>query len=382
MIKTDSETNKQIIDLIAMTMKEVQLNYELMNNNVAILDEAVPPLYPIKPRKRTNLMIGAMFGLFLGLGVVFFLDYLDNTLRTPEDVEKYLGLTAIGVVPKISLTEGEALGQRAIKEAYQSLRTSIIFSSKNRQRKIMLVTSTGPREGKSSTVANVARTLAAAGDRVALIDCDLRRPKQHVHHKLERDPGLTNYLAAPADDFDWGSRIQQSKPVEPARVDLGPAAAEPPDLLGSERFKDLLKPDARDLRLGPAGLATGGLAGRRAAAGLAGRHGGAGGAAQSDRSGPRDQDRADARRGQPELRGRGAQQRRYGPHVPQGLLLRRLLLRGRRSQGEALAPQGRGAQGAGGVESGPMKALSAAIAAVLLAAALAGCGPSDPVNEC
>jgi len=240
LIKTDSETNKQIIDLIAMTMKEVQLNYELMNNNVAILDSAVTPMYPIKPRKRTNLMIGAMFGLFLGLGVVFFLDYLDNTLRTPEDVEKYLGLTAIGVVPKIAESGGEALAQRAVKEAYQSLRTSIIFSSKNRQRKVMLVTSTGPREGKSSTVANVARTLAAAGDRVALIDCDLRRPKQHVHHKLERDPGLTNYLAAPADDFDWGSRIQQSNPSNLHIFTSGPLPPSPPDLIGSERFKNLL----------------------------------------------------------------------------------------------------------------------------------------------
>jgi capsular exopolysaccharide synthesis family protein len=240
-IKSDSETKKQIFDLIAMTMKEVQLNYELMNNNVTILDEASVPLYPIKPRKRVNLMIGAMFGVFLGLGVVFFLDYLDNTIRTPEDVEKYLGLTVIGVVPKIAHERGAALAQRAIKEAYQSLRTSIIFSSNNRQRKITLITSSGPREGKSSTVANLGRTLAASGDRAIIIDCDLRRPKQHEHHGLEREPGLTNYLAAPADDNDWASYVKKSKPSNLHLLTTGPLPPSPPDLLGNERFRNMLQ---------------------------------------------------------------------------------------------------------------------------------------------
>jgi capsular exopolysaccharide synthesis family protein len=240
-IKTDSETKKQIFDLIAMTMKEIQLNYELMNNNVAILDQATPPLFPFKPNKRTNLMIGAMFGVFLGLGVVFFLDYLDNTIRTPEDVEKYLGLTVIGVVPKIHQQHGEALTQRAIKEAYQSLRTSIIFSSNNRQRKIVLVTSSGPKEGKSSTVANLGRTLAAAGDRAVIIDCDLRRPKQHEHHGLGREPGLTNYLAAPAEERDWSAYVKHSKPAHLHLLTTGPLPPSPPDLLGNQRFRDMLE---------------------------------------------------------------------------------------------------------------------------------------------
>ncbi len=240
-IKTDAETQKQVLDMLNMTMKEVQLNYELMNNNVAILDQAMPPLHPIKPRKRLNLMVGAMFGMFLGLAVVFFLDYLDNTIRTPEDVEKFLGLTVIGVVPKMQPGQGDAMSQRAIKEAYQSLRTSIIFSSKNRQRKIALVTSTGPREGKSSTVANLGRTLAAGGDRVIVIDCDLRRPKQHVHHKLEREPGLTNYLAAPAAESDWSRYVKNSSPASPHVMTSGPLPPSPPDLLGNERFKEMLE---------------------------------------------------------------------------------------------------------------------------------------------
>jgi capsular exopolysaccharide synthesis family protein len=106
---------------------------------------------------------------------------------------------------------------------------------------VALVTSTGPREGKSSTVANLGRTLAAAGDRVIIIDCDLRRPKQHVHHKLEREPGLTNYLAAPADERDWKPYVKNSKPANLQLLTSGPLPPSPPDLLGNERFRELLE---------------------------------------------------------------------------------------------------------------------------------------------
>jgi capsular exopolysaccharide synthesis family protein len=236
-IKTDAETKKLIFDLIAKTLNEISLNMELMNNNVQVLDEAIPPLTPIKPRKRLNLMVGALLGLCLGLGAVFFLDYLDNTIRSPEDVEKYLGVSVLGVVPKMT---DEGLAQRAIKEAFQSLRTSIIFSSKNRQRKVILVTSTGPREGKSSTVANLGRTLAAAGDRVIIVDCDLRRPKQHHHFQIDREPGVTNYLAAPADERDWTPYVKVVGPGELHLMTCGPIPPSPPELLSNTRFADLV----------------------------------------------------------------------------------------------------------------------------------------------
>jgi capsular exopolysaccharide synthesis family protein len=236
-IKTDAETKKLIFDLIGKTFNEISLNMELMNNNVQVLDEAIPPLFPLKPRKRLNLAIGAMFGLSLGLGAVFFLDYLDNTIRSPEDVEKFLGVSVLGVVPKM---QDDGLGQRAIKEAFQSLRTSIIFSSKNRQRKVILITSTGPREGKSSTVANLGRTLAAAGDRVVIVDCDLRRPKQHHHFNVEREPGVTNYVAAPADDRDWSIYLKVVGPGELHLMTCGPIPPSPPELLSNARFSEMV----------------------------------------------------------------------------------------------------------------------------------------------
>ncbi len=235
--KTDAETRKQILDMINRTMGEVQLGAQLLTNNISVLDEATEPRYPIKPRKKLNLLIGAMMGMFFGLSMAFFLDYLDNTFRTPDDIEKYLQLAVLAVVPKAG---EEGIKERAVKEAYQSLRTSVIFSSKNRQRKVVLITSTGPQEGKSSTVANLGRTLAAAGDRVIIVDCDLRRPTQHFVHETERDHGLTNYLAAPVDKADWTDYVKTSAAHEPHLMTCGPIPPSPPELLGSARFTELI----------------------------------------------------------------------------------------------------------------------------------------------
>jgi capsular exopolysaccharide synthesis family protein len=241
--RTRTETTKRIIDMINKAMSEVQLGASMLSNNVSVLDMATPPRYPIKPRRRLNLMIGAVMGLFIGVAAAFFFDYLDNTFRTPEDIEKYLGLAVLGVIPKIQ--GGGDVEGRTHKEAFQSLRTSVIFSSKNRQRKVILITSTGPQEGKSSTAANLARTLAVAGDKVVLLDCDLRRPIQHAIHGLERDHGLTNYLSEPVDKTDWSGYMKQSGSAELYVFSCGPIPPSPPELLGSERFLNLLT-DLRD----------------------------------------------------------------------------------------------------------------------------------------
>jgi capsular exopolysaccharide synthesis family protein len=241
--KTQAETKRHIFDLIAKTISEVEVGAQLMNNNVSVLDKATIPRYPIKPRKKLNLLIGAVMGTFLGVAAAFFLDYLDNTFRTPDDIEKHLGLSVLGVIPRIQ--EG-GLTDRAIKEAYQSLRTSVIFSSKNHRRKVILITSTGPQEGKSSTVSNLAGMLAAAGDRVIILDCDLRRPVQHVIHKIDRDHGVTNYLAAPIEENgtsrgpDWTVYAKTMEPSNLHVMPCGPIPPSPPELLGSERFAELI----------------------------------------------------------------------------------------------------------------------------------------------
>jgi capsular exopolysaccharide synthesis family protein len=132
-----------------------------------------------------------------------------------------------------------------LKEAYQTLRTALIFLSKNRERKIVLVTSTAPQEGKSSTTAELGRALAGAGDKVLLIDCDLRRPTQHVHLGLTRDNGLTDFLAAPQPFLNWRAYVKPAGSENLHVVTCGPIPPNPPELLGSERFKRFLA-EARD----------------------------------------------------------------------------------------------------------------------------------------
>ncbi len=234
--ESDADTKKQLYDLITKRMQEVALGAELLANNVSILDQAIPPLHPIKPRRVLNLAVGMLVGLFMGLGAVFFLEYLDNTFRTPEELERGLGLTTLASVPRFQAGDR---GERAVREAYQTLRTSLIFSSKGRQRKVVLVTSTAPQEGKSSTVASLARALAGAGERVLVIDCDLRRPTQHVHLNVERDRGLTNYLVAPTRE-GWSGFVKTVGPVNLQTMTCGAIPPNPPDLLGSDRFASLL----------------------------------------------------------------------------------------------------------------------------------------------
>ncbi len=126
-----------------------------------------------------------------------------------------------------------------MKEAYQTLRTSLLFSRKNRAANVVLITSAGPQEGKSITTVNVARTLATAGERVIIIDCDLRRPAIHQRLNLSRDTGITNYILSSGDD--WRNYVKDTDQKNLYAVTCGPIPPNPADVFGHERFLALLK---------------------------------------------------------------------------------------------------------------------------------------------
>ncbi len=233
----DAETQKRIYDAMIKAVNEVALNAELLVNNVSVLDYAMPPRRPVKPNKRLNLALGAVVGLLLGLGTVLLIDYLDNTLRTPEDVERYAGLYTLAVVPK----GGEAASSRALKEAYQTLRTSLMFVSRDRQRRVLLVTSAGPQEGKSTTTVELARALRGSGEKVLVIDCDLRRPAIHRLLGVSREPGLTNWFVGTAGAREWRRVVRTDSASGVDAIVSGPLPPNPPDLLGSERFRSLIE---------------------------------------------------------------------------------------------------------------------------------------------
>jgi polysaccharide biosynthesis transport protein len=235
LVRGEATETKRIYDLISARVKEIDLSASLLRNNLRILDEATVPKIPVKPRTVLNLAVGVLLGLFLGVGTVFFLDYMDNTVRTSEDVEQFLRLNLLAIVPR----QVEELSS-AVKEAYQTLRTSLLFSRKSRTANVVLITSAGPQEGKSRTTVRVAQTLANAGEKTIVLDCDLRRPTIHQHLNVPRDRGVTNYILS-SDGDDWRNYVKPTDQRNLFAMTCGPIPPNPADVFGHERFQNLLK---------------------------------------------------------------------------------------------------------------------------------------------
>jgi len=216
-------------------------------SNIDIVDAAVVPKRPIKPMKSYNLALGLLAGLLIGLGLAFFRDYLDDTIRDGEHARRILGLPLLGSISNIPLREGESLVQATLvvlnepksasSEAFRALRTNIHFSAIGRDKKIILVTSTFPGEGKSTIATNLALSLAQTGSRILIIDGDLRRPSLHDKFGFAKAPGLTELLAG---DIEL-ERVLWTGPI--SGLECLPAGTNPPnpaELLGSEKMEALL----------------------------------------------------------------------------------------------------------------------------------------------
>jgi tyrosine-protein kinase Etk/Wzc len=235
---------------------------------VRLIDPARPPQEPVRPRKKLNLLLGFIVGLGLGVGLTFLFEYMNNTVRTIEDIEK-IGLTVLGSIPMIK--EEEALKRMKalpagmngkngsldapevrrmvsrlithfapkspISEAYRTFRTNIQYTKLDRELKALLVTSPGPGEGKSTSVANLAITMAQMGSKVLLIDSDLRRPILHSIFNIDRRVGLSNVLVGRATIEE----AAQTTEIENLFVmPCGTLPPNPSELLGSSAMKATL----------------------------------------------------------------------------------------------------------------------------------------------
>jgi capsular exopolysaccharide synthesis family protein len=164
------------------------------NSMVQITDPAVPGKAPVKPNKALNIVLGLIFGLVMGVGLAFFIEYLDTSVKTIDDVERTFQAPVLGVIPQnigYLLEEGT---ESKHAEAYRVLRTNLLFSRKNDKMNTIVVVSAGAGEGKSTTTINLATVFAQAGNRVLIVDSDLRRPTLHKLFKVTNNLGLTNYL--------------------------------------------------------------------------------------------------------------------------------------------------------------------------------------------
>jgi len=204
---------------------------------VSVKQIAEPPSYPVRPRVGLNLMMGALVGLVVGLGLAFFIEYLDTSVKTMEDVENLLGLPVLAIIPKNIRVLHKEQGDSPDAEAYRILRTNIEFNRKNPQANTISLVSGGPGEGKSTTIANLAFISAQGGYSTLVVDADLRRPVQHDLFDVDNSIGLTNYLT---------TEMQLHEVIVPTSVEnlsLLPSGILPSDAVGilnSQRMSDMI----------------------------------------------------------------------------------------------------------------------------------------------
>ena len=241
-LERDVESSKQIYQSLLQRAKETGVSGALKTSNIRVVDAADVSTDPVSPRRMLNLLIGLLAGAICGVGVAFFFEYMDNHIKTPEELQSQLGLPSMGLIPK--LTDSHASDPlinngvpQNFAEAFRGLRTNVLFSFAEEGARSIVVTSTGPGEGKTTVATNLALGMAMAGQRVLLIDADMRRPRVHEALKMEREPGLSNLLVGAA------KANEVMKKTSVPNFYVLPAGTTPPnpaELLGSKRFVDLL----------------------------------------------------------------------------------------------------------------------------------------------
>lgn len=245
-LEREVEANRQLYDLFLNRYKETDVGTDLESTDARIIDRALPPAAPVKPRKGRIVLITVLLGLLAGVGLAFLLEQLDNTLQSGEDVEESLRLTMLGTLPLLSARARRGLTPERLMlerpkseyaEAVRTIRTGLVLSGVDRRPARVLITSTVPGEGKSTLAASLAFALGQL-ERVLLIDADLRRATLGERFGLGKDsPGLSELVAGTAPLADCIHRD------EAAGIDLLPAGTIPPnplELLSSHRLATLL----------------------------------------------------------------------------------------------------------------------------------------------
>jgi len=246
-LQRQAESARQMYEMLIKRFKETSLTEEMKTGNIRVVDRAETPIHPVKPRKKLNLLLALVVGLTLGIGLAFFLEYLDNTIKLPDEVRDYLKIPYLGPIPAYAKDgsrdgfSGDLVALHAPKstasESFRGIRTGVLFSSADKSPQVILVSSSGPGEGKTVCASNLAVTMAQAGTRVVLLDCDMRRPRQHKLFNISREVGVSNVLV--------GSNTLAEALVADVIPNLdvipcGPIPPNPSEIIGSNKMKDLI----------------------------------------------------------------------------------------------------------------------------------------------
>ena len=269
-LKQDVETANKLYTEFLQNTNQANLQVAEQHNNVRVISPARVPKTPISPARMRTIIIGFILALSAGVGLAMFLEYIDNTIKTVEDVSRYVQLPALSVIPPIGMVAPRrmlsAKGPKKLKalpanvngngvenahagqlvapdsrssaaEAYRILRTSVLLSSAGKPPKTILVTSGQPGEGKTTTAVNTAISLSQLGASVLLIDCDMRKPSTHKILGVDNMRGLSTYLSR---SINAEGLIQKLQMPNLSLIPCGPIPPNPAELISSERMKRLL----------------------------------------------------------------------------------------------------------------------------------------------
>ncbi len=265
LLKGDVDTNKTLYQDFLNKSNQAQAQVVEQQNNLRVIEPAQVPGSPVGPRRMFTILIGFLLSTAAGVGLAFLLDYLDNTIKTVDDVSRYAQLPALSVVPAVAGSSPRGLAAKGRKvlgnggsrhadseaafqlatldnqssaaEAYRVLRTSVLLSAAGRPPKTILITSGQPGEGKTTTVVNTAISLAQMGASVLIIDCDLRRPTTHKVLGVDHTQGLSTYLSR---EVPLNELIQKLPIANLSLLPCGPVPPNPAELIISERMKEML----------------------------------------------------------------------------------------------------------------------------------------------
>jgi polysaccharide biosynthesis transport protein len=275
-IQQEIETNKGLLDGLLQRGKENDVSAAGTQNNIHVVDYAPTPKVAVGPRRLQVIAVALLLSITFGIGLALFLEYLDDTLDTPDDVEKALHLPALAVIPlvegkmrrllpgrrgkkNLSIGNGNGNGnghgnghanslvllsslegKSSLAESYRQLRTSVLLSKAGRAPKTILITSSLPGEGKTTTAINMAVSLAQTAAKVLIVDADMRRPRMHTTFNLSNKTGLSTILSNELTEQEMLNLVQQETESGLYVLACGPMPPNPAELLGSEQMRRLL----------------------------------------------------------------------------------------------------------------------------------------------
>jgi capsular exopolysaccharide synthesis family protein len=249
-LKRTYDNNQRLYEMFLKRLKDAGVSGMLQVSNVRILDRALPSGFPIRPNVARNLLLAIIFGLVGGVALAFGAEYLDRTITSQQQVEETLGLTFLGIVPSIERNkDGTAQDlyvhtgpKSAVAECLRAVRTNLLFMSPEKPLKTIMVTSSGPQEGKTTTATSLAITMAGSGNRVLLVDGDMRRPRIHRIFGVPSHGGLSSLILG---DGSLASVIQPTVVENLSVLPCGPIPPNPAELLHTAAFQRILSEAAQ-----------------------------------------------------------------------------------------------------------------------------------------